>query len=485
MPSVALVNTNRMCPPIAPLGLDYLGASLRAAGVAIDLIDLCLAEEPGAALRDYFASHSPALIALSFRNADDSFWPSMASFLPQLVATVEEVRRMSDAPLVLGGSGFSIFATLIMERTRADFGIRGDGEEALRALLAQLEGPDAADLTSVPGLLRWEDGSLQVNRPQWLLPEVRVRPPSIARDVVDNATYFRLGGQVGLETKRGCPRACPFCADPLATGVRPRLRRPEEVAGEAEALLSQGIDVLHLCDAEFNLPLAHARAVCDEFARRGLGERLRWYTYAAVTPFDERLAAAMARAGCVGIDFTGPSASATMLRAYGQPHSPADIAETLRLCRRHGITTMVDLMLGGPGETPVTVRESIDLLKRAAPDCVGAGVGVRLYPGLPLSESVIAHDSDSDPALRRRGGGPLDLLEPVFYVSAALGPHPASVVRQLIGGDERFFEPDDDTSEGARDSGRGYNYNDNTPLTRAIADGARGAYWDILRKSLA
>ena len=58
-------------------------------------------------------------------------------------------------------------------------------------------------------------------------------------------------------------------------------------------------------------------------------------------------------------------------------------------------------------------------------------------------------------------------------------------MRQLIDGDERFFEPDDDTSDGARDPGRGYNYNDNTPLARAIADGARGAHWDILRKSSA
>ena len=485
MPTVALVNTNRMWPPIAPLGLDHLGAALEAAGVDVDLIDLCLAKDPDAALREYFAGHSPALIALSFRNVDDSFWPSMTSFVPQLVATIDELRRLSDAPLVLGGSGFSIFATQIMERTRADFGIRGDGEEALVALLGHLQKPGAAELSTVPGLLHWEDGSLQVNRPLWLLPEAGAPAPGIARDVVDNATYFRLGGQVGLETKRGCPRACPFCADPLAKGVRARLRRPAEVAAEAEALLSQGIDVLHLCDAEFNLPPAHARAVCEEFVRRGLGERLRWYTYAAVTPFDESLAASMARAGCAGIDFTGPSASATMLRAYGQPHSPADIAETLRLCRRHGITTMVDLMLGGPGETPATARESIDFLKRAGPDCVGAGIGVRLYPGLPLSESVIARAGDSDTSLRRRGGGPLDLLEPVFYVSAALGPHPASLVRQLIDGDERFFEPDDDSPDGGGGQGRGYNYNDNTPLARAIAAGARGAYWDILRKGLA
>jgi hypothetical protein len=54
----------------------------------------------------------------------------------------------------------------------------------------------------------------------------------------------------------------------------------------------------------------------------------------------------------------------------------------------------------------------------------------------------------------------------------------------LIAGDERFFEP---AVEIVPDAGEGpdasnYNYNENLPLTQAIANGARGAYWDILRR---
>ena len=153
-------------PHVAPhraLGPRPLGSRPRGRRRRLSILSTCAwPSEPDAALREYFAGHSPALIALSFRNVDDSFWPSMTSFLPQLVATVDELRRLSDAPLVLGGSGFSIFAAQIMERTRADFGIRGDGEEALESLLRHLEKPGSAELASVPGLLRWEDGGLQV-----------------------------------------------------------------------------------------------------------------------------------------------------------------------------------------------------------------------------------------------------------------------------------------------------------------------------------
>ena len=137
---------------------------------------------------------------------------------------------------------------------------------------------------------------------------------------MDNGRYFAFGGQIGLETKRGCHRQCLYCADPVAKGSFVRLRDVRHIADEAKALLVQGIDMLHLCDSEFNLPRDHALAVCREFIRQGLGERINWYAYLSVVPFDKELAKAMQRAGCVGIDFTTDSAHAEMLKAYGQPY---------------------------------------------------------------------------------------------------------------------------------------------------------------------
>jgi hypothetical protein len=69
-----------------------------------------------------------------------------------------------------------------------------------------------------------------------------------------------------------------------------------------------------------------------------------------------------------------------------------------------------------------------------------------------------------------------DFFRPVFYLDRQLGEAPASLVADLIGGDERFFQPA--SPEHADD----YNYNDNTVLEEAIAAGHRGAFWDILRR---
>jgi len=378
---------------------------------------------------------------------------------------------------VLGGVGFSIFAKQIVEYTGADFGVRGDGELAIVTLLSELRGERRFD--RVPGLVYREEEALRANPPAW--PHELTVPT--ARDFVDNATYFRLGGQIGVETKRGCYRQCVYCADPLAKGPAVRLRSPPEVADEVEALLAQGVDVLHLCDSEFNVPANHALAVCDEFARRRFAQRMQWYTYMAVTPFDDDLARRMAYAGCTGINFTGDAAAHRMLASYRQPHRKEDLAQVVKLCRRYGMSVMLDLLLGGPGETPDTVAETIRFVKRLEPDCAGAALGIRIYPDTALTRIVLGEGPlESNPAIRRHYDGSVDLLQPTFYISSALGDGPARLVRELIDGDRRFFEPEDETFSAESDSQGDHNYNENRILAEAITAGARGAYWNILRK---
>ena len=479
---LSLINTNRMTPPIAPVGLDYVAGAARRAGLEVELLDLGLAEDPGAAMADYFARTQPELVGLSFRNVDDCFWPGNAWFVPELAETVGRLRRLTDAPIVLGGVGFSIFPERIVEHCGAEFGLRGDGEGAIVELTAELRGDRRFD--RVAGLVWREDGTLRSNGAAW--PAELSVPAD--RDTVDNATYFRLGGQVGLETKRGCNRQCIYCADPLAKGTAARLRDPAEVADEVESLLAQGVDVLHLCDSEFNIPAEHARAVCEEFIRRRFEGRVRWYTYMAVVPFDAELAGQMRRAGCVGINFTGDTASQAMLAAYRQPHRQEDLARAVQLCRDNGMAVMLDLLLGGPGETPETAAESIRFIRKIDPDCAGAALSVRLYPGTRIAAMLAAKGPlEANPGIHRRYEGPIDLLKPTFYVSPALGQQPARLVRDLIAGDPRFFEPADPTASGGGDDEGAdpyadYNYNENRALAEAIAAGARGAYWDILRR---
>ena len=473
-PMLTLINTNRMVPAIGPIGLEYVAEAAGRAGIDVRVLDLALCEEPDNAFREYFTGHSPTLIGLSFRNVDDCFWPSAKWFVPELAELVRRIRGLSDAPVVIGGVGFSVFARRIVEYTDADFGIRGDGEKATVSLYRQLQGN--RDFGKVEGLIWRSDGEIRGNAPAW--PAELSLP--VRREMVDNRAYFARGGQCGFETKRGCNRQCLYCADPLSKGTVSRSRKPAEVADEIESLLAQGIDVLHTCDAEFNIPRSHAMVVCEELIRRRLGDRVRWYAYLAVTPFDAALAATMRKAGCVGINFTGDSASDVMLRTYRQPHRGKDLEKAVRLCRENGMKVMIDLLLGGPGETRETAAETIGFIKRIGPDCAGASLGIRIYPGTGMVAALEREGPIAEnPGLRRKYTGEVDFFQPTFYISPALGSEPARLVKDRIAGDHRFFEPmAEQTDAEATD----HNYNDNTELVEAIRRGARGAYWDILRQ---
>lgn len=468
-----------MSPLIGPIGLDYVAAAADNAGIDVEVVDLGLADQPEQVLKNYLSSREPELIGLSFRNADDCFWPSADWFVPGLNDTIETIRSLTNTLIVVGGVGFSIFAGKIVEFTGADFGVLGDGETPITELYRQLK--SAERFEDVPGLV-WRDNSgIRSNPPSW--------PNSISldtsRNFIDNQSYFKLGGQCGLETKRGCNRHCIYCADPLSKGTMLRFRDPTQVADEVESLLSQGIDALHLCDSEFNVSRDHAMAICEQLDRRALGDKVRWYAYLSPVPFDADLAKAMARAGCVGIDFTGDSGSEPMLRTYRQQHTREDLATAVKLCRQHNIAVMIDLMLGGPGETPHTVRQTIEFIKQINPDCAGAALGIRVYPGTAMEQIVAEELRDPDSSsIRRKYSGPVDLLKPTFYISPALGENPAELVRDLIAGDRRFFEPalEIDSRSAETDETANYNYNENLLLTQAIQQGARGAYWDILRQ---
>ena len=78
---------------------------------------------------------------------------------------------------------------------------------------------------------------------------------------------------------------------------------------------------------------------------------------------------------------------------------------------REGLPYTCFLLLGGPGETPATVQESVALLERYEPHLVNLKVGIRIHPGLPLHRLALAEGVVT----------PRDnLLWPRFYLAPAI-----------------------------------------------------------------
>ncbi len=469
---VVLINPNNIKPLVAPIALDYLASSLKAMGHQVDILDLSFVSDFKAAVKNYFKDNCVDVVGITIRNTDDCYYASREFFIPGIKEVVREIKKLSDAPVVLGGCGFSILPAKILEFCGADFGIRGEGERSFDLLVDGL--PEGKDISDIPGLVYRSKGGYLQNEPGFVDLDAA---GSFKRGNIDNPRYFREGGQGNIETKRGCNKSCTYCADPVAKGRKIRVRSPRNVVAELESLFAGGIDCFHFCDSEFNNPVSHAVSICRELISSGLSEKIRWYTYACPAPFPEELAFLMKRAGCAGIDFGIDSGDEAMLRTLGRDFSVSEIVETAEFCHKAGVVFMYDLLLGGPGETKESLRRTIELMKRISPGRVGLSVGIRIYPETKLAEMITGSGAMSEnPSLVGCVDGNEDFLRPVFYLDSNVAADISAFLASLIGDDKRFFFANPDNRD------QNYNYNENEVLVEAVKKGYRGAYWDILRK---
>lgn len=468
MSQIALVNPNVMKPAVAPLALEYLAESLAAAGHGIEILDLAFSTDLQADIRSFFASNSPDFVGFTIRNTDDCYFASRDFFIPKHEEIIGFIKSNTDAPVVLGGAGLSVAPAAVLEMTAADYAIAGDGEEAF-SLFASGASPSV-----VPGMTYRTESGIRSN-PAASLDVSKL--PIRSRKFLDNARYFKEGGQAGVETKRGCNGACIYCADPAGKGRTCRLRPTSHILAEIRSLVEQGIDCIHLCDSEFNIPLSHAEDFCRAVIASDLNGRFTWYAYASPAPFTEGAADLMQRAGCVGIDFGADSGDDDILRSLGRDFTADDVRRTAKICRDRGIIFMYDLLIGGPAETNETAKRTIEMMKEIGPDRVGVSVGMRIFNGTAMAKMVQKEGfTPKNPALYGEIENNKDFLVPVYYLSPAVGMEVFPYLTELIGGDTRFLHASPEEIEG------NYNYNDNSVLVQAIKSGHRGAYWDILRR---
>jgi radical SAM superfamily enzyme YgiQ (UPF0313 family) len=470
---VLLINSNQMKPVVTPIALDYLGEALKEKGFLVDLLDLAFEEDFKKAIDRYFFNNSSVeAIGVSIRNTDDCYLASQDFLIPKAKEITDYLKTKTSAPIIFGGSGFSVIPEATLNYCQIDVGIKGEGEESFPLLIERVLSSGKYD--DIPGtVFRTPDG-FKSNPPKYL--DLK-KLPFFTRNFIDNKRYYSEGGMGSIETKRGCEKNCIYCADKIAKGKKYRLRPPEAVVDEIEVLIKKGIYHFHLCDSEFNLPFEHAVAICEEIVRRNLGQKLSWYGYLSPSPFHSELAILMKKAGCAGIDFGVDSGSNEILKNLGRDFTVDEIIKTASICHRHDIVFMYDLLLGGPGETKKSIRTTLNLMKKIKPSRVGLSVGVRIYPGTALAKIVQKEGvSPDNPALFGKVKENGNFLKPIFYISPEVGLEINSYIGKLIGEDKRFFFASPDQVD------KNYNYNENSLLVEAIRKGYRGAFWDILRK---
>jgi len=403
---VLLVNTNteKMPYPVPPLGLCLLAGRIEGR-YAVEIYDGVF--DQGRGLSEKITSFRPDYIGMSIRNIDDMDLFNPTTYLDFVEEHfIAPAKKASSAPLILGGSGFSIFPEYIMKRFDADYGVFGEAEEVFPVLLGALDRGEDVDL---PGVLTRT--CERVVRPAGYYDFSSTLQADIDSRIDFNP--YRSRGAYSIQTKRGCAHRCVYCTYTHIEGSKFRTRSAVSVADEIEQAHKRiGQVTFEFVDSTFNDPPGHAEAICREIARRKLKIRLRTM---GINPSNvsRELFDLMLDAGFAQIDSTPDTASPSMLVNFQKNFTLAELENTAAIIREYNMPTMWFFIFGGPGETEKTIGETFDFIDAWVDplDMVHMTLGLRVYPHTPLYQIAL------DEGVIR---GDDDLVSPVFYISKHL-----------------------------------------------------------------
>jgi p-methyltransferase len=248
------------------------------------------------------------------------------------------------------------------------------GEHTLTLIIEALR--NGGDVSKVPNIIHRQDGKLA---PTAKLPEIN----SLDENFINWQTFAGedLGPTVQTRTARSCAFSCSFCNYPARAG-KLTLASLETIEKELDSLARLGyIKNLVFIDDTFNVPLPRFKEICRLMIEKNY--QFNWFSYFRCSNSDEEAIELLARSGCKGVFLGIESGSPTILKNMNKAATPEKYVRGMELLHQYGVLTFASFILGFPGETEETFRESVDFIKATKPDYYRAQLWY-CEPGTPV-----------------------------------------------------------------------------------------------------
>ncbi len=357
--------------PSPPLGLAYLAGALEEAGVAVRIADFVVFPYGKEVIETELKGFLPEMVGvtavtMSFDNA---------------IRALRDVKEINpEIVTVMGGPHVSFCAEETMKtHPELDLIVLGAGEETIVDLAT--EAVDGRDWGKIRGIV-YRDGSRLIRTPPRGALADMDSLPFPARHLAPLGRYRALGMPVSLTTSRGCPFKCIFCVGRKMVGSKVRYRDPGMVVDEFEYLAGLNFHQINIADDLFTSNRGHCLSVCHEIIKRGI--KTKWTAFARVDTVTAEVLKAMKEAGCTTVSFGVESANPGILKAIRKGITIEQVIAAVTLCIDVGITPHISFILGLPGETPETLKETMgfgEMLKG-----MGALHGFHLLAPFPGTE---------------------------------------------------------------------------------------------------
>jgi anaerobic magnesium-protoporphyrin IX monomethyl ester cyclase len=346
-------NTDFLWPTIT-----YLGSFLDKHGHTFDYINQFQMEK--ARLKDKLRSGEVMTVSIT---------TTLYVSPHPIMEIISFVREHSDRAKVIVGGPYVLNQAGTLDRAGletvftyigADFYvINREGEAALAALLSALK--NNSDLDAVENIAYKRGG-------EYVFTASAVESNPLEDNMINYRLFFSedVGQFVSLRTAKSCPFSCSFCGFPARAGNYTYLS-VEDVEKELNALRDIGtVTTLTFLDDTFNVPKDRFKKILRMMIRNGYG--FKWNSFYRSDHGDEEAISLMRDSGCEGVFLGAESGSDSVMKNMNKTSRRAHYLKAIPQLRAAGIITHANFIVGFPGETRDTFRETIELIELAQPD---------------------------------------------------------------------------------------------------------------------
>lgn len=312
---------------------------------------------------------------------------------PEFVHTcnaLKEIKEQTGCATVVGGPHVSaIPIETLRDNAHIDYVVCHEGEYTFCDLLRVIEAK--GNPGKVSGLAYRQDGQPVLTAPRGAINNLDELPWP-AWDLVPMDKYYFADPRSGIKkmasvtTSRGCPFNCIFCFS--MHGRKIRYRDPKLVVDEIEALKRRyGTEYIFFHDETLTFDRKRTMTMLQDMIDRKLN--VEWTCMTRAASLDDEVVAKMAESGCTRASLGIESGSQKILDSAKKHVDKTTLQQAFRLLDRHGIEGRGSLILGLPGETAETIRETIDFVKTLDVKVAAYNI-VTPYPGTVLYDMAKA-----------------------------------------------------------------------------------------------
>lgn len=360
---------SNICPPI---GLCYLSANLKKHGFLSKVYDFSSFNL--SQIGDILKREKPDVVGISCITISRESSYQCAKYVKKI---------LPNAIIVFGGQHASFFPKHMFYLAPVDYVVMFEGDHSIVELIDAIS--TGKSVENIDGIAYRLGHTIKINSKRCLEKNIDVFPfPDYSNMNFNNYVFGNIRGNfIPIMSSRGCPYGCGFCSSSQFWGRSFRARSTENVIKEIAYFVDKyNTKNFVFYDDNFIIDKSRLIKICKEIIDNNWN--IRFTVASSIRIIDAERLEWLKKAGCVGIGFGVESCSNKILANILKPQTKEDIERAFELARSYGLNPGGSLIVGSPGETVKTIKETGLFMKKINPRVLSYGGIMWILPGTPI-----------------------------------------------------------------------------------------------------